>query len=70
MPTTQLAKLWGAGTVAGLLSFAVMRLYPDGHPFASGVVAMSTFALMYGAVTVLLRVPEATQISSRVLRRR
>ena len=70
MPIGQLAKLWGAGMVAGLLSFAVMRLYPDGHPFASGVVAMSTFALVYGAITVLLRVPEATQISSRVLRRR
>jgi putative peptidoglycan lipid II flippase len=70
MPISQLAKLWGAGIVAGLSSFGVMRLFPDGHPFAAGVAAMGTFALVYGAATVLLRVPEATLISSRVLRRR
>ncbi len=69
-PIGQLAQLWGAGIVAGMASFVVQRVLHADHPFVGGVAAMSTFALIYGVATVALGVPQARQISSRVLRRR
>jgi putative peptidoglycan lipid II flippase len=69
MSRSGLAKLWGAGILAGVSSFGVMRLIHETHPFAAGVLAMATFALIYGAATVALGVPQAKDIVSRVLRR-
>jgi len=69
MSRSGLAKLWGAGLLAGVSSFGVMRLIHETHPFAAGVLAMATFALVYGAATVALGVPQAKAIASRVLRR-
>jgi putative peptidoglycan lipid II flippase len=69
MPPGQLATLWGAGIAAGVASFGVMRLLPNGHAFAGGVLAMSTFTVVYGATTLALGVPQAKAIASRILRR-
>ena len=70
MARGQLVKLWSAGIVAGLCALGVVHAFHNAHVFAGGVVAMATFALVYGAATVALGIPQATQIASRVLRRR
>jgi len=70
MARGQLVKLWSAGIVAGLCALGVVHAFHNTHVFAGGVVAMATFALVYGAATVALGIPQATQIASRVLRRR
>ena len=70
MARGHLVKLWSAGILAGLCALGVVHAFHNTHVFAGGVVAMATFALVYGAATVALGIPQATQIASRVLRRR
>ena len=65
----QLIRLWGAGIAAGICALGVTRLMSHAHAFAGGLLAMATFALVYGLATVALGVPEARAISDRVLRR-
>jgi putative peptidoglycan lipid II flippase len=69
MSRAQLAQLWSAGIVAGLCSLGVMRVLGHNHPFAAGSLAMGIFALVYGAATLALGVPQARSIAGRVLRR-
>ena len=69
MSRAQLAKLWGAGIIAGVVSFGVMRLLSPAHPFLGGLLAMITFALVYGCATLALGVPEAAAIFARIRRR-
>ncbi|MDB4913585.1 MAG: integral rane protein MviN [Gemmatimonadetes bacterium] len=69
MPLGQLARLWGAGILAGLCSLAETRTLHSEHAFLVGLLAMGTFTLVYGATTVALGVPQAIRISSRLLRR-
>ena len=64
-----LLRLWGAGLVAGLAGFGVMRVMDPAHQSMRGAAALVSFAIVYGLVTVALGVPEAKGIAARVLRR-
>lgn len=64
-----LARLWGAGLVAGATGFAVTYLASGAQHMVRGIAAIATFALVYGAVTLALGVPEARAIVGRVRRR-
>ena len=67
---SRLARLWLAGLAAGAAGWGVMRAMDPAHQSVRGVVALATFALVYGGATVVLGVPEARSISDRILRRR
>lgn len=69
LPAGTLVRLWGAGLMAGVTGFAVMRLLMGSHHLIRGTAALGTFALVYGALTLALGVPEAKGIAARVLRR-
>ncbi len=69
LPAGRLARLWGAGLVAGAAGFGAMHLLGASHHMVRGLAALGTFALVYGAGTVALNVPEARALSGRVLRR-
>jgi putative peptidoglycan lipid II flippase len=69
LPPGALIRLWGAGLTAGAAGFAVMRVLTTSHHMIRGIAALGTFAVLYGAVTMALGVPEAKAIASRVLRR-
>jgi hypothetical protein len=47
----------------------VMRVIDPAHQMIRGIAAIGAFALVYGAVTLALGVPEARGIAGRVLRR-
>ena len=64
-----LARLWGAGLVAGAAGWGVMQLTDPRHQLARGVGALMVFALVYGAATLALGVPEARGLVARVRRR-
>ena len=70
LPAGRLVRLWGAGLVAGAAGFGMMHLLGANHHMVRGLVALGTFALVYGAGTVAFGVPEASALASRVLRRR
>ena len=62
-------RLWGGGLVAAAAGWGVTRL-PLAVPDAvQGAAAIAIFALVYGAVTLALGVPEARAIAARVRRR-
>jgi putative peptidoglycan lipid II flippase len=64
-----LARLTGAGLLAGGAGWAVMRLFDPSRPMIRGVIALVVFSAIYGAVTLALGVPEARALASRVTRR-
>ena len=66
---TALLKLWGCGFLAGVAGWAVMRAMDPSHQTIRSIVALVTFAIVYGITTVALGVPEAKGIAARVLRR-
>jgi putative peptidoglycan lipid II flippase len=64
-----LARLWGAGLLAGIAGWGVMQLLDPSHQMARGIAALSVFALVYGLATLALGVPEARALASRLRRR-
>jgi len=54
-----LAKLWGSAAVAGAAAFAVWRGVGSLGPVTTGVVVLVPYALLYGGLTLALRIPAA-----------
>ena len=69
IPLPGLARLWGAGLAAGAAGWGVMQLIDPARQMVRGTTALVAFALVYGAVTRALGVPEARGIMGRVRRR-
>lgn len=69
LPRTLLLRLWGAGLLAGAAGWGVMRLVSPAHAMVRGAMALIAFAIVYGAVTLALRVPEARGLVNRTRRR-
>jgi putative peptidoglycan lipid II flippase len=66
IPRAALARLWGAGLLAGGAGWGVLRLVPSAHHFVRGAASLVVFSLVYGAVTLAFRVPEARALVGRV----
>jgi len=69
IPRLALLRLWAAGLVAGAAGWGTMALVSPAHQMVRGLAALSLFALVYGVVTFVLRVPEARALVGRVTRR-
>jgi hypothetical protein len=61
--------LWMAGLVGAAAGWGVSRLPVAAPRAVQGALAIAGFALVYGAVTLALGVPEARAIAARVRRR-
>jgi putative peptidoglycan lipid II flippase len=64
-----LVRLFGASLVAGAAGWGVMTLGAGLHHMPRGLAAIGAFAVVYGASTLALGVPEAKAIVARVRRR-
>jgi len=69
MSRRQLLTLWGAGIVAGVLGLAVSKFWSYGQTVLGTALAIATFSLVYGLLTLALGVPEARALLARVRRR-
>jgi putative peptidoglycan lipid II flippase len=69
IPRDALLKMWVAGLAAGAVGWGVEQLITPAHQMVRGAAALAAFAVVYGLATLLLRVPEATALASRVKRR-
>ena len=69
IPRMALARLWIAGLAAGAAGWGVMLVLDPRHQMVRGIAALVTFAIVYGAITVALGVPEARALMGRVTRR-
>jgi putative peptidoglycan lipid II flippase len=69
IPRSAVARLWGASLVAGGAGWGVTQLAHALPHVPRGLAAIATFALVYGVATLMLGVPEARGLLTRVTRR-
>jgi len=62
-------RLWGAALLAAACGYGVKLLLGSHGPVVSAAAVLSTFGLVYGTATLLLRVPTATSLWSGLARR-
>jgi len=62
-------RLWGASLIAGAAGWGVTMLPVNAPDTIRSAAAIAVFALVYGALTLALGVPEARAIVARVRRR-
>jgi putative peptidoglycan lipid II flippase len=70
LPRQYVASLWLSAGISAAAGFALRREFPVTHRFVEAVVVLGSFCLVYGALTLALRVPEARTLLARVSRRR
>ena len=63
-----LLRLWAAALLAGAAGWGVMSLVAPTHQMIRGAAALLAFAVVYGAATLALRVPEARGLVARARR--
>lgn len=68
-PRAMLVRLWGAGLVAGAVGWTAMHFLSPAHQSLRSIVALASFAIVYGLITLALGVPEARGLLGRVIRR-
>lgn len=64
-----LSKLWAAGLAGAALAWAVKLYAPEIHPALTAVLVLGPFGVTYLAGTVLLKIPEADEVTTKVARR-
>ena len=69
LPPEFLARLWGAATLAAAAAYGLKLLLDGAGHLTRGLLTLGAFAAAYGLLALLLRVPEASAIVGRVLRR-
>jgi putative peptidoglycan lipid II flippase len=57
-----LAKLWGSAFAAGAVAFAVWQVAGRVGPVGTGAIVLVPYALLYGAITLALRIPTARAV--------
>jgi len=67
--TGYLAKLWVSALAAGAAGWGLWLWSGRWGPIVSGALVLVPYALVYGALTLLFRIPTAKAIVSEVLRR-
>ena len=70
LPRQYVAFLWLSAGVSAAAGFALSREFPVTHRFVEAIVVLGAFCLVYGALTLSLRVPEARTLLARLSRRR
>lgn len=59
-----LLKLWGSALAAGAAGFGLWRLAAGLGPVATGAVVLVPYALLYGGMTLALRIPAARAVAA------
>jgi len=69
IPRSTLARFWAASLVSGGAGLGVMQLARTLPHLPRGLAAIATFAIVYGAMSLALGVPEARALVGRLRRR-
>jgi putative peptidoglycan lipid II flippase len=70
VPAGLMVRLWAAALVAGAAGWGVKLLAAGLHRILLGAVVVGAFAVVYGLLTLAMKVPEAAAIVNRVKRKR
>jgi putative peptidoglycan lipid II flippase len=69
VPGILLCQLWGAALLSGAVTYP-LKLWTTGHPAIAGIVVLPCYGILYLIVAQCLRIPEASALLGRFLRRR
>jgi putative peptidoglycan lipid II flippase len=69
LPKSYVGMLWLSAAVAAASAFLIRREFSTAHRFFFAAVVLGAFGLVYGALTLALRIPEARVLVARVRRR-
>jgi putative peptidoglycan lipid II flippase len=69
LPVDYTARLWGSAVAAGAAAFALKSLLPETGPITAAVLILCPYGILFIALTLALRVPEATLALTRLSRR-
>ena len=68
LPITYVAKLWSASLVGGAVAWSLRIGLPPFHPAITAVFVLVPYGLVFFAMTLLLRIPEASRAVRGVTR--
>jgi hypothetical protein len=63
-----MAKLWGASLVGGVVAWGLRIGLPPFHPAITAVFVLVPYGLVFLAMTLVLRIPEASRAVRGVMR--
>ena len=70
LPRQYIGLLWLSAATSAGVAFVIRRELPATHRFVLAAIVLGAFGLVYGALTLALRVPESRALLARVSRRR
>ena len=69
LPAAYLAQLWGSALAGTAVAWGVKLALPPLHPIVSALLVLGPYGAVFLAMTLLLRIPEASTTLARVVRR-
>jgi putative peptidoglycan lipid II flippase len=69
LPLPLVARLWTAAALGAAAAWGVYLVLPIDHPVAVAILVLGTYGLVYFVVTHAFRIPQASALASRILRR-
>jgi putative peptidoglycan lipid II flippase len=70
LPAAFVIRLWGSALVAATAGWLVKTAWPAGHPLLVGLFSLGVYGIVYFALVVAFRLPEAVALVDRARRRR
>jgi putative peptidoglycan lipid II flippase len=69
LPPSYVAQLWGSAIAGAAIAWVVKLALPPLHPIVTAIVVLGPYGVVFFAMTLLLRIPEASTAVARVMRR-
>jgi putative peptidoglycan lipid II flippase len=69
LPVEYVVKLWGSALTAAAVGWAIKLSLPHVHPIVAAAAVLIPYSLVFGGMTLLLRVPEASAVFNKIVRR-
>jgi putative peptidoglycan lipid II flippase len=68
LPASYVAQLWGSASAGAAIAWGVKVALPSLHPIVTAVLVLGPYGVVFFAMTLLLRVPEASVALGRLRR--
>ena len=69
LPVSYVAQLWGSAIAGAAIAWGVKLALPSLHPIVTAALVLAPYGVVFLAMTLLLRIPEASSSLARILRR-
>jgi putative peptidoglycan lipid II flippase len=69
LPASYVAQLWGSALAGAAIAWGVKIALPSMHPILTALLVLGPYGLVFLALTLVLRIPEASTVVARVMKR-